>query len=154
MNRKRTTLLAAALIALLALPALAMEAPTTGATGVIAALVNKPGILVQVLKLTKAQTDTLKGLIQTLQTTVKTERTANDALDKQIQTALTSLAPDNCAIGKLVITRHQNELALVAAFTKFDKDFSAILTPDQLARYQKLKNAFGHLGDKEAQEEG
>ena len=61
--------------------------------------------------------------------------------------------PTHCAIGKLVVTRNQNDLAIVAAFTKFDKDFSAILTADQLAKYQRLKNLLLHTGAKDAEAE-
>lgn len=144
MNRKRTALLIATLLALLAVPVLADSAPANP----LASLVTRPNVLIQALKLTRAQTDTLKGLIQTLENTVKPLYTANEQLTQQIQTGLTSPAPDNCAIGKLVVTRHQNDVAIAAAFTKFDKDFSAILTPDQLAKYQRLK----HLLNRSAQE--
>jgi Spy/CpxP family protein refolding chaperone len=139
MNRKRTTLLAAGLLALLALPALG-DSNAGGQGGAIAALVRRPEVLVRVLKLSSSQTDSLKGFIQTLQGTVKPLYAANEQIGQQIQTALASPAPDNCAIGKLVVTRHQNDLAIVAAFAKFDKDFSAILTPEQLAKYQRLKH--------------
>ncbi|HEV7518644.1 MAG TPA: hypothetical protein VGR07_20300 [Thermoanaerobaculia bacterium] len=148
MNRKRTALIAAALLTLFAIPALAADA-AADLNGGIAALVQRPAALAQALKLTKAQTDTLKGLILTLQTTVKAQQTANAALDQQIKNALASPAPDNCALGKLVITRHQNDLAIVAAFAKFDKDFSAILTAEQLAKWQRIKNLLAH-GGKEA----
>jgi Spy/CpxP family protein refolding chaperone len=149
MNRKRTALLTAVLLTLLAVPVVADSAAAAGPNGVIASLVARPGVLVQALKLTRSQADTLKGLIQTLQNTVKPLATANSALDQQIRTALGSPAPDNCAIGKLVVTRHQNELAIAAAFAKFDKDFSAILTPEQLAKYQRLKNLLNHSGHDE-----
>jgi len=152
MNRKRTALLGAALLVLLAVPVLADPGP--GPQSPLASLVTRPGILIQALKLTRAQQDTLKGLLQTLQTAVKAKTTANDALDQQIRIALASPAPDNCAIGKLVVTRNQNDLAIVAAFTKFDKDFSAILTPEQLAKYQKLKNLLLHREAKDDADEG
>jgi len=152
MNRKRTALIAAALLTLLAVPALAVDPAAPDTSSVVADLVLRPNVLVQALKLTKAQADTLKGLIQTLQTTVKAQQTANAALDRQIKNTLGSPAPDNCALGKLVISRHQNDLAIVAAFAKFDKDFSAILTADQLAKWQRLKNALSHV-NKEARDD-
>jgi len=147
MIRKRTALVAAALLASFALPLAAdTSANSNQSNEVIAALVRRPALLVQVLKLNSSQADTLKTLITTLQTTVQTQQKANATLDQQIKNALASPAPDNCALGKLVITRHQNDLAIVAAFAKFDKDFSAILTPDQLARWQRLKRGLGHTG--------
>jgi Spy/CpxP family protein refolding chaperone len=150
MNRKRTALIAAALLTLFAIPALAADS-AADLNGGIATLVQRPGALAQALKLTKAQTDTLKGLTQTLQTTLKSLQTANAALDQQIKNALASPAPDNCALGKLMISRHQNDLAAVAAFAKFDKDFSAILTAEQLAKWQRIKNLLNHSG-KEARD--
>jgi Spy/CpxP family protein refolding chaperone len=148
MNRKRTALLTAVLLTLLALPVAADHA-ASGQNDLLASLAARPGLLVQALRLTHSQTDTLKTLITTLQNTIKPLATANHTLDQQIQTALGSPAPDNCAIGKLVVTRHQNELAIAAAFVKFDHDFSAILTPDQLARYQRIKNLLNHTGHDE-----
>lgn len=154
MIRKRTALAAAVLLAAFALPALAADTSANN-NEVIAALVRHPNLLVQVLKLTSSQADTLKSLISTLQTTVQTNQKANVTLDQQIKDALASPAPDNCALGKLVITRHQNELAIAAAFAKFDKDFSAILTPDQLKKWNRLKNGLGHGGgDKAAEADG
>ena len=150
MIRKRTALAAAVLLAAFALPALA-DTSANNNEG-IAALVRRPNLLIQVLKLTSSQADTLKSLISTLQTTVQTNEKANVTLDQQIKNALASPAPDNCALGKLVITRHQNELAIAAAFTKFDKDFSAILTPDQLKKWNRLKNGLGHVGGDKAAE--
>jgi Spy/CpxP family protein refolding chaperone len=147
MTRKKTALLGAALLVLLAVPALA---DFTVPQSPLASLVTKPGILTLALKLTRAQQDTLKGLLLTLQTAVKVQTTANATLDQQIRTALASPAPDNCAIGRLVVSRNQNDLAIVAAFNKFDKDFSAILTAEQLAKYQKLKNLLLHPGAKDA----
>ncbi|HZF09839.1 MAG TPA: hypothetical protein VFE33_13695 [Thermoanaerobaculia bacterium] len=148
MNRKRTALLTAVLLTLLAVPGVADPA-AAGPDPVITSLVARPSVLIQALKLTRAQTDTLKGLIQTLQNTVKPLTTANASLDQQIRTALGSPAPDNCAIGKLVVTRHQNDLAIAAAFAKFDKDFSAILTAQQLTKYQRLKNLLNRSGNDE-----
>lgn len=148
MNRKRTALLTAVLLTLLAIPVVGEQA-SSGQNDLLSSLAARPGILIQALKLSRSQTDTLKSLITTLQNTVKPLLTANHTLDQQIQTALGSPAPDNCAIGKLVVTRHQNDLAITAAFVKFDQAFSAILTPDQLARYQRLKNLLNHTGHDE-----
>ncbi|HXO22506.1 MAG TPA: periplasmic heavy metal sensor [Thermoanaerobaculia bacterium] len=148
MSSKRKMLTAAALIGLFAMPVLAQqEIIDVDHHAAVAYLVAHPNILVRTLHLTAAEVTTLNTLVTTARNTVKPLRTADQSLTQQIQALLKDPNPDPCAIGALVISRHDNYELIEAAFQQFDTDFSAILTPDQLTRYEALKAVLRNTPD-------
>jgi len=109
----------------------------------ISLLLGKPGKLARALGLNAAQVASFRTMAAAANAVAKPLLKANAALLGEIQGELGAAAPDTCAIGQQVATRHQNWLTAKAAYLKFDHDFSALLTPDQLARYEALKVAIG-----------
>ena len=102
-------------------------------------LLGHPAVLVRQLHLTAEQATATRALIQTARTALRPIRTSNQALNRQIQEAFQPASPDACAIGALVVQRHGNYDDIEAVLTTFDASFSALLTPDQLAKYDALK---------------
>jgi hypothetical protein len=107
----------------------------------ISLLLGKPGRLSRALGLDASQVASFRSMAAAANAVAKPLLKANAALLGQIQGELGAAAPDACTIGQQVATRHQNWLVAKAAYLKFDHDFSALLTPDQLARYEALKAA-------------
>ena len=132
----------AVLVALFALPAFAQEEDEN--LKALAAFVAKPGILVRALTLTAEQQATLRTQVTTARSTIKPLRTDIKNLTDQIRDALGQPNPDACAVGALVVTRHGKYEDIEDALLLFDHDFSAILTPTQLTKYEALKDLFNH----------
>ena len=107
----------------------------------ISLLLGKPGKLSHALALDEMQVAAFRSLAAAANGVARPLLKANAVLLGAIQGELNAAAPDTCTIGQQVATRHQNWLTAKAAYLKFDRDFSALLSPDQLARYEALKAA-------------
>jgi hypothetical protein len=105
----------------------------------ISVLLGTPGHLSRALGLDAAQVTGFRQLAAVANAAVKPLLHANAELLSVIQGELQAAAPDACTIGQQVVTRHQNWLTAKSAYTRFDHDFSAILTAGQLARWEALK---------------
>ncbi|HVT57760.1 MAG TPA: Spy/CpxP family protein refolding chaperone [Thermoanaerobaculia bacterium] len=129
-------LAAATLFALSTAPAFAQDDDYA-----ISLLLGKPGRLSHALALTADQVDKFRAFAKTANGVAKPLLGANVTMLAEIQGQFDAASPDTCHMGQLALTRHQNWLKAKAAYLAFDKSFSAILTPDQLAEYAALKTA-------------
>jgi Spy/CpxP family protein refolding chaperone len=143
---RRRLLAATALTALLAVPFLAEAAPGRG--GNPADVLRNPRALARYLKLTPAQIETQKQLVQTLHNTTKPLYEQIEPLEDQLHTQLDAASPDACAVGNTVVEIDALRDQIRAAREDFDEAFSAILTPAQLAKYEALKDA-ARIGEEE-----
>ena len=135
----KTASFALFLFAALALP---MGAQTTAAARPDPEqLFRNPRQLAKYLKLTPTQVTTFKQLYEQLQATLKPLREEQRALSADLHEALDAASPDACAIGQIHIDLHEGREEIRAALEAFDDAFSAILTPQQLTRWNALKEA-------------
>jgi Spy/CpxP family protein refolding chaperone len=144
----KAVLLAAAVLALIALPLAAQHAAvsaTTGATGapgegghagMLAAHIHG---MVKELNLTDDQKAAAKPIFQEIHAQAQPIHQQLGTIHQQLQTALNSPSPDATAIGNLVIQSHQLMQQMKPILEAADQKFQAILTPDQLTKYQALK---------------
>ena len=143
MMRKRLSV-AAALFAFLLLPLVASAAPGRGPGDIL----TNPRALARYLKLTPAQIETTKQLLQTLHATTRPLHEQQKPLHDQLRTQLDAAGPDACAIGNTLLRIEGLRDQIREARQDFDDAFSAILTPEQLARYEALKDA-ARIGEEE-----
>jgi Spy/CpxP family protein refolding chaperone len=131
----RRLILATVLIALVAVPVLA-KGPGGGNP---ADILHNARALARYLKLTPAQIDTTKGLLDTLHATTKPLYDQIEPLETQLRAQLDAASPDACAVGATVVKIDGLRDQIRDARDDFDAAFSAILTPAQLAKYEALK---------------
>ena len=144
--KTRTTLLV--LAALLALP-LAAAAQRSDKGLDPRDILTNPRLLARYLKLTPAQVTTAQTLFKELQATVKPLREAQKDLAEAFYAELEEANPSACDVGASAIVLHENREKIKDAFEVFDQKFSAILTPEQLTRYEALKEAARLLGGRD-----
>jgi Spy/CpxP family protein refolding chaperone len=141
-----TKVLAAAIVAALLLaPALAQAKAAPPNPTTAAGLLDHPQALARFLHLTPDQTKQLQAFYKTLEETVDPLRQARPALCKQLRADLGATAPDPNAVGAATIALYDNKQQVRTAREAFDASFSAILPPDQLARYDALKRLANFL---------
>ena len=144
--KTRTTLLV--LAAILALPlAAAAQRPDKGRDP--REILTNPRLLARYLKLTPEQVKTTQTLLKELQAAVKPLREAQKDLYEAFYAGLEEANPSACDVGADAIALHENREKIKDAFEVFDQKFSAILTPEQLARYEALKEAARLLGGRD-----
>ncbi|HEX7183386.1 MAG TPA: periplasmic heavy metal sensor [Thermoanaerobaculia bacterium] len=138
-----TAVILTALVAALALPALAPAGQTAQVAEAArpnpVELLNNPRALARYLRLTPEQLAAFRQLRQELQNTVEPLREQQRDLREQLRDQLEASSPDACAIGETSVDIHELGEQIRAAVEHFDEQFSAILTPAQLARYEALK---------------
>ncbi len=143
MNRSTKALATSALSILLLGPALAQAktAPPPPAASPLTAesLLHHPQALARFLRLSAAQATELQGFYKTLEAAVEPLRAARAPICAQLRTDLAAAAPDAGAVGTDAISLYDNRQQIRTAREAFDTSFSAILTADQLARYDALK---------------
>ena len=142
---RRRLSVATTLLAFLALPFLA---EATKQPGNPADILRNPRALARYLKLTPAQIETTKQLLQTLHNTTKPLYQQIEPLEEQRRGQLDEASPDGCAVGNIVVQIDALRDQIRGAREDFDEAFSAILTPEQLARYEALKDAV-KIGEEE-----
>jgi Spy/CpxP family protein refolding chaperone len=142
--KTRTTLLV--LAAVLALPLLAQGADKARDPRDI---LSNPRLLARYLSLTPAQVATTQTLFKELQATVKPLREARKGLAEAFYAELEEANPSACDVGAAAIALHENGEKIKDALEVFDQKFSAILTPEQLAKYEALKEAARLLGGRD-----
>jgi Spy/CpxP family protein refolding chaperone len=133
------------LAVLLALP-LALHAQPPGPRDPGAVLHN-PRALARYLRLTADQTAATQKLAADLKATVEPLRQQEKQLREAFETAVSAPNANACDVGQAALSVHANHEKIKAALDDFDRKFSALLTPEQLARYEALK-ALVH-GDEE-----
>ena len=136
----RSLLTATAFLALVGLPLLAEAARPPQNPG---AILRNPRALARYLRLTPDQVATFKTLREDLQADLKPLQDQLKPLQDQLKTQLEAASPDACAVGQTTVALDAVRDDIRAAYEEFDEAFSAILTPEQLARYEHLKEAAG-----------
>jgi Spy/CpxP family protein refolding chaperone len=147
---KRRLLVTAALVAVLALTAVpflaeAAQPPKPNPADIL----HNPRALARYLKLTAAQIDTMKVLLDNLHATTKPLYDQIEPLEKTLKAQLDVASPDALTVGGTVVRLDALRDKIRDARDVFDAAFSAILTPEQLARYQALKDA-ARIGEEES----
>jgi hypothetical protein len=135
---RRTTLVLAAFVALLALP-FAAEAQRPGRDP--GELLHNPRALARYLKLTPDQVAAAQKLQADLKAVVEPLRQAQKTLRETLRTDLNAASPNPCTVGQDVLALRTNEERIKDALEDFDRKFSALLNPEQLAKYEALKEA-------------
>lgn len=138
--KNKPLLTAAVFLALVGLPLLAEAARPPQNPG---AILRNPRALSRYLKLTPEQNATFKTLREELQADLKPLQEQVPPLREQLKTQLDAASPDACAAGETTVALDAVRDDIRAAYEGFDEAFSAILTPEQLARYEHLKEAAG-----------
>jgi Spy/CpxP family protein refolding chaperone len=133
---KRARVLAAALAAMLLVPALASAARKPSP----AEILHSPKLLARYLNLSATQVTQEEALFKTLNETLKGIREQEKTLRDQLQAELDKPSPNACTAGDYVVDLHDLYEDAEAALHTFDTAFSAILTPEQLAKYNALKD--------------
>lgn len=141
MKTRRTSLLLTALLVLLSLPLAAQ--PPAGNRGPRdpESILHNPRALARYLKLTPDQVAATQKLFNELKATVEPLRKAQEGLRDDLRDELEAASPNACAVGQAALAVHANQEKIRDAFETFDTKFSALLTPEQLARYEALKEA-------------
>lgn len=142
---KRKALVLTVLLATLALPAFADHRGPGGAgnSGIPGNAALNGRFLTRFLKLTPEQVTQLQGFLKTLQTSVQAAQSARPALCQQLRTDVGATSPNPTTVGQDFLALVANQEKVTAALEAFDTSFSAILTPDQLTKYDALKQVLG-----------
>ncbi|HEV8239046.1 MAG TPA: periplasmic heavy metal sensor [Thermoanaerobaculia bacterium] len=135
---KRLHVVAAALVALVLMPALGHAAPR-GGRATPEEILRNPRLLARYLNLTAAQVTQEEALFKTLNDSLRANHQQEETLRDQLQAELDKPSPDACTAGGYVVSLHGLYEQAEAAVHAFDTAFSAILTPEQLAKYNALK---------------
>jgi Spy/CpxP family protein refolding chaperone len=101
------------------------------------------------LDLTETQVTQAQAIFDAAQAEIQPLREARRPLLEQLRAALDAAEPDPAAVGALVIDLHANREAIHGVLEGALDDFEAILTPEQLERFEVLRDArrvFGHRG--------
>jgi Spy/CpxP family protein refolding chaperone len=161
MTAKPKILVLTVLLGTLILPALAsaraaqgnagrpgLQGPGSGGEG--EGVLTNVRFLTRYLSLTTAQVTQLQGFLQTLQTAEQSVRTSRSTLCQQLRTDLTASAPDPATVGTDYLALIASQAQIRAALTAFETSFEAVLTADQLTKFQSLVDAAGSRADGDA----
>jgi Spy/CpxP family protein refolding chaperone len=129
---------AAAAFALLLIPALA-SAAQRGGRATPEEILRNPRLLARYLDLSATQVTQEQALFRTLDESLRAIHQQEEAKRDQLQAELDKPNPDACTAGGYVVSLHDLYEQAEAALHTFDTAFSAILTPEQLAKYNALK---------------
>jgi Spy/CpxP family protein refolding chaperone len=129
---------AAAAFALLLIPALA-SAAQRGGRATPEEILRNPRLLARYLDLSATQVTQEQALFRTLDESLRAIHQQEEAKRDQLQAELDQPNPDACTAGGYVVSLHDLYEQAEAALHTFDTAFSAILTPEQLAKYNALK---------------
>jgi Spy/CpxP family protein refolding chaperone len=135
-SRRAASILAFAAAVLLALPLAAQ--PPKGPRDP-AEILHNPRLLARYLHLTPDQATATQKLAADLKTTLDPLRQQEQTLRDAFEAAVSAANANPCDVGQAALAVHANQVKIKAALDDFDMKFSALLTPDQLARYEALK---------------
>lgn len=91
------------------------------------------------LVLDSSQSEKVADLVARLRGEVSPLRDSRRALRVQLDAEMAAPKPDPERIGRLVLEMRSGRGGLRTALQRFDQDLSALLRPEQLARYQEWK---------------
>jgi Spy/CpxP family protein refolding chaperone len=97
------------------------------------------------LVLDTSQSAKVADLVARLRGEVSPLRDSRRALRVQLEAEMAAPKPDPERIGRLVIEMRSGRGTLRTALQRFDQDLSALLRPEQLARYQDWKQRHPRL---------
>lgn len=148
MRSRKTNLILAFLIALLALPALSGIAQAQQGRGPRdpREILRNPRALARYLQLTPAQIAAAQKLQADLKAELEPLRENGKQLRDALKAELDAASPNACKVGDALLAVRANEQKIKDALEEYDQKFSALLTPEQLARYEALKEAARLLG--------
>ncbi|HEY2291028.1 MAG TPA: periplasmic heavy metal sensor [Thermoanaerobaculia bacterium] len=135
-GRRAASLLAVVAAVLLALPLAAQ--PPRGPHDP-AEILHNPRLLARYLRLTPDQVTASQKLFADLKATLDPLHQQGQQLRDAFQAAVSAANANPCDVGQAALAVHANDVKIKAALDDFDQKFSALLTPDQLARYEALK---------------
>ena len=102
-------------------------------------ILHSPKLLARYLNLSASQVTQEEALFKTLGDSLKAIHEQEKALRDQLAAELDKPSPNACTAGGYVVGIHDLYEQAEAALHTFDAAFSAILTPEQLAKYEALK---------------
>ncbi|HEV2851793.1 MAG TPA: periplasmic heavy metal sensor [Thermoanaerobaculia bacterium] len=148
MRSRKTNLILAFLIALLALPTLSGMTQAQQGRGPRdpREILRNPRALARYLQLTPAQVTVAQKLQADLKAQLEPLRANGKQLRDTLKAELDAAVPNACKVGDALLAVRANEDKIKDALEDFDQKFSALLTPEQLARYEALKEAARLLG--------
>ena len=129
----------AAALALLLVPALAFAASPRGGRATPEEILRNPRLLAGYLNLTPSQVTQEQALFKTLNEALRAIQQQEKTLRDQLQAELDKPSPNACTAGGYAVSLHDLYEDAEDALHAFDTAFSAILTPEQLAKYNALK---------------
>lgn len=135
-SRRAASIFAAVAAVLLALPLAAQ--PPQGPRDP-AAILHNPRLLARYLHLTPDQITASQKLFADLKAALDPLRQQEQTLRDAFHAAVSAANANPCDVGQAALAVHANQEKIKAALDDFDTKFSALLTPDQLARYEALK---------------
>jgi Spy/CpxP family protein refolding chaperone len=100
------------------------------------------------LDLTADQVTQAQAIFDAAQAEIQPLREAQRPLSEQLRAALDAAEPDPAAVGALVIDLHANRQAIHAVLEGALDEFEAILTPEQLERFEVLRDARRAFGSR------
>ncbi len=99
----------------------------------------------RLLVLDSSQSEKVADLVARLRGEVSPLRDSRRALRVQLEAEMAASKPDPERIGRLVLEMRSGRGTLRTALQRFDQDLSALLRPEQLARYQEWKERHPRL---------
>jgi len=135
-SHRAASLLVAVATVLLALPLAAQ--PPKGPRDP-AEILHNPRLLARYLHLTPDQVTASQKLFTDLKAALDPLRQQEQTLRDAFEAAVSAANANPCDVGQAALAVHANQVKIKAALDDFDTKFSALLTPDQLARYEALK---------------
>ena len=142
-SRRAASILTVLAFVLLALPLAAQPPRGPRDPGEI---LHNPRLLARYLRLTPDQTTATQKLAVDLKAALDPLHQQEQKLRDAFHTAVSAPNANPCDVGQAALAVHANQEKIKAALDDFDTRFSALLTPEQLARYEALK-ALVHPGD-------
>jgi Spy/CpxP family protein refolding chaperone len=149
MTRKALTAIAAAFF--LMIPLVAVAGPGFGpgpgdgpgfgpdgrgpGGGPLRHLLPPPGYL----DLTEEQQETAQGILDGVREQLMAQHDQHLAVREELQALLDSETPDPTEVGRLVIQLHQGRESFRAVLEQAEADFAAILTAEQLEKWENWK---------------
>jgi hypothetical protein len=135
MKTRKTNLMLAFLVTLLALPFAAEAQRDPGA------ILHNPRALARYLRLTPDQVTAAQALQADLRADLEPLRANEKQLREALRAELDAATPNACEAGQALLAVRANEEAIKDVLEEYDRQFSALLTPEQLRRYEALKEA-------------
>jgi Spy/CpxP family protein refolding chaperone len=99
----------------------------------------------RLLVLDSSQNEKVADLVARLRGEVSPLRDSHRALRVQLEAEMAAPKPDAERIGRLMLEMRSGRGTLRSALERFDQDLSALLRPEQLARYQEWKERHPRL---------